>query len=351
MKKSALLICFLLFTFQTFAQVAKQAMKFDEFSYYPAQKSSPLIERGNRFARQMLKEAKTDRAVIIYYNQRMGEYPLNKGKDWAEYTAGIMVNGYNISRQRIFLIDGGHHEYATLEYWVVPQNAELPKPAPTVTKNELVICPEIRAAGDGFRRDRNKPLNFSVAVKGGAPDARLQFDWNVSAGKIIEGQGTNLIKIDLSQTDARKIGASVQVKGLAPECGNYAFASTEVGMFPYKFAEIQYNYSYLAALLDAMYISLRNEPELKGYIIFYGQRVGNSNEVKRSINTTRNYLNFRRFDLSRVSVIHGGFREEGAVEIYLIPEGVEPPKPTLTIDERFVTFTDKIKKGKTKRVN
>jgi hypothetical protein len=343
-----LLICFSFCNF-AFTQEKSIAVKFDEFSSLPYVKSDQLTDRANRLARQILKEPKTSKAVIIFYNQRKGTYPSDKGKDWADYALGVSVNGYNIPRQQIILINGGYREYATLEFWIVPQNAQPPEPTPSVDKTEIVICPEIRVASDGFRHDRTQPLKFSVAIKGAEPNAKLNLEWNASAGKIIEGQGTNQIKIDLSQTDAKKITASVQVKGLAPECSNHSYATTEVGNFPYKFADFQYNYSYMAAVLDGLMSALSYEPEFRGYIIIYGRRVGNSREVARTIHEIQKYFNYRRFDPNRVTVVDGGFREEGAVEIYLIPSGVEDPKPTPTVDEKFVVFNDKIKRKITKR--
>jgi hypothetical protein len=68
MTKTVLFACLLILALQTFAQERGQALKFDEFSYYPEQKGSPLIVRGNRFARQILNE----RSIPPRNGKRMG---------------------------------------------------------------------------------------------------------------------------------------------------------------------------------------------------------------------------------------------------------------------------------------
>lgn len=335
MKQTRILILLALMTASAFGQ---HSVKYDEFSRDPKALSSPLTDRGNRFARQLQKE-RTSKGVIIFYNERKGMFPLNTGEEWAGYTKGILVNGYQIPPERIVIIDGGYNELATLEYWLTPQNAALPTPSSVFSKADTVICPEIRVA-DGFRQDKKQPLVFSVSVKGADPNNALAYRWNISAGEIRKGQGSNAVSVDVSNTDATRITASVHIENLKPECSNYSSASTEVGRFPYLYSEIRYNYSYLAALLDGLYIELNNDSKLEGLVIFYGPRVGTRGEVAARMSAARKYLSFRRFDTSRISIIHGGFRESEAVELYLVPVGVELPRPSPTVDEKFVIFTD-----------
>ena len=346
--KSFILLYVLLISVSVFAQGNSQAIKFDEFNQPSYTRSSPLTERSNRFARQIVKEPQTNKAVIIYYKPRKSLYGL-EGKEWGEYAQGVLKNGYKIIPERIILIDGGVRETESLEFWIVPEGTELPKPNPHFDESEAISCPEIRVAGDGFQLEKDKPLKFSVNVKGGEVTGEQDFQWKISDGKIISGQGTNRIEIDLSEADVKRITASVQVKGYAPECNNHAYSTTKVGAFPYKLDDFEYNYSYMIANLDYLMIHLQNEPTFSGYVIIYGQRVGHSADVSRTIRATRDYFRLRRYDSSRVTIIDGGFREEGRVEIYLIPPGVEPPKPTPTVDKKFVVFTDKKKRKSTKR--
>ena len=344
------LICF---GFCSFALAQEQAIaiRFGSYEKLPYEQTGIFTERTNNFIKQIKKEPSTSKGVIIFYNQRTGRFPLNAGKEFNDYALQMIVSDYtNIPAGLVISIDGGYRNYPSVEFWIVPQNAQMPKPTPTFDKSEIAVCPEINVGGDGFRRDRNLPLNFSVAVKGAEPDAKLGFEWNVTAGKIIAGQGTNQIKIDLSETNARYIAAAVQVKGLNAECDNHSSNNTIVGSYPYKLEEFYFAlYSELSARMDGLFTELYAEPTMSAYIIIYGRREGHSKEVSKIISNIRMAMAFRNYDTSKVKIVEGGFREVGMIKFYLLPPGVEPPKTTPTVDEKFVVFTDKIKKKTPRR--
>lgn len=96
------------------------------------------------------------------------------------------------------------------------------------------------------------------------------------------------------------------------------------------------------ARLDHLMITLQEKPNATGYLIFYqGKDVlparyeSNFNERR-----ARNHLQFRRFDPSRLVFVNGGFREEQATELWIVPDGAEPPTPTQTITKPKIP-TDK----------
>ncbi|MEP7149249.1 MAG: hypothetical protein ABI857_10230 [Acidobacteriota bacterium] len=317
------------------SQTVATRWKFDEFSLFP-RVSSPLVDRGNRLARHMLNEAKTRKAAIVFYNERKGMFPLVGGREAAEYTKGILVNGYSIRPDRIIIVDGGHRENATLEYWIVEDDGALPNAIPTVKADETVICPEVNIAGDGFRHDRSQPLRFSTLLKGTNPAGTFTLRWTVSAGRIVDGNGTPTILVDLTDSKDRRVTAGLFVEGLPVECENYYSSSTEVGMFAYKYAEIQYNYSYFAAIVDGLMSELSVQQSLHGVVIFYAPRTGGARELEARILSARNHVRFRRFDPMRISFVNGGHREEASVEFFLVPAGVQHPTPSPTVDATFV---------------
>ena len=336
--KKIILLWILLFTFQVFAQQKSLAVKFDEFSDFPAEYVSPFYDRVKRFGEKIKHESTDKKAVIIFYNQRKGQFPLSGGTDWAKQAADQISNYPNeIDREKIILLDGGYREYATLELWIVPKSAELPTPTPTFKKEDVVYCPEINVAGDKFVQDGGQPINFSVVVKGAAENRQFPLEWSVSAGKIIEGQGTNQIKVDLSETNKKIVTAAVIVKTLPPECNCHAYNSTEIGLHPNKVDEFGYIlYSDLSARMDGYFIQLNNDPSASGYVVIYASRAGGKKDAAKVIRNIKMAVRFRRYDESRVKVVDGGFREEMTVEFYLVPAGVEPPKPTPTLNSDFV---------------
>jgi hypothetical protein len=374
MKKIAL-IWILLFVFQIFGQNKPIALKFDEFSF--SRNQSPYYrdsykydypydfvqdrsvndklsfqDRVIRFAQELLKRKNT-KAYILFYNQRIGNYPLDKGKIESQEAIRILTNqpryswypnsDYPISPERVNSTDGGFREEPTLEFWIVPQNAEPPMPTPSFKLSETAICPEINVVGDYYNRERNQPLNFSVSIKDEAPDSKLSLEWNVSAGKIIKGQNTKEIEVALSGMPDKFISASVTLKGLHPECKNHDFASTRIVSDAIKVDEFSMIANGdLKARLDNLMNMLNAEPPSTGYIIIYTPRNGDKRNAARISRVINQSIQFRGFDKSRMTIVEGGFREEFMVEFYLTPAGAELPKATPTLDNSFVNQPKKI---------
>jgi hypothetical protein len=104
------------------------------------------------------------------------------------------------------------------------------------------------------------------------------------------------------------------------------------------------------ARLDNFAVQLQNQPGAKGYIIFYeGRRYSScydrrlraprSGEAQARAARMKPYLTDRRgVDPKRVKVIDGGYREEWTAELWIIPQGAEPPKPTSTLKAKNIKF-------------
>ena len=80
-----------------------------------------------------------------------------------------------------------------------------PPPCPTVS----VSCPD---------RIDNQATTFEAIVTGGDPEMKLTYNWSVTAGKIISGQGTSKITVDISDLGGRSITAAVLLGGAHPAC-------------------------------------------------------------------------------------------------------------------------------------
>jgi len=87
-------------------------------------------------------------------------------------------------------------------------------PCPTI----IVSCPE--------NAKSNESMTFQAHVYGGDPTVKITYTWSVSAGKISGGQGTSMIKIDVSDVTRGSITATVSIGGLDPACANTASCTT-----------------------------------------------------------------------------------------------------------------------------
>jgi hypothetical protein len=79
------------------------------------------------------------------------------------------------------------------------------------------------------------------------------------------------------------------------------------------------------------------------YAITYGPRVVEWETYDRSIagmraGTLWQYFTSLRFDWRHINTVNGGFREEAATELWIVPPGAQPPCPTPTINPESVAY-------------
>lgn len=104
-------------------------------------------------------------------------------------------------------------------------------------------------------------------------------------------------------------------------------------------------------------IARRNNPGSKIYFIFYegkkrailrwNERLGKSehalvNPVRGEFRSfergTLKRAAFQKFDSNNIIIKNGGYRELLTVEVWIVPDGAEPPGLTPTVDEKDVKF-------------
>jgi hypothetical protein len=78
------------------------------------------------------------------------------------------------------------------------------------------LCPTVSVSCSN--RIDNQPITFEATVAGGDPDMKPLYNWSVTAGKIISGQGTSKLTVDISDLGSRSITATVSLGGAHPSC-------------------------------------------------------------------------------------------------------------------------------------
>lgn len=356
--KFLILIIFLFLAVSANSQNKTAAMKFDEFSiesdssYYPFEEIK-LSDRVERFVKQIKKE-RAVKVYIIYYQPRILYKNLQyRVRYQADFTKSEITYKTKLEREDVQVINGGRRENPTLEYWIVPRNAEPPTPTPAFEESESFLCPNVYIIEDRLKFHETNLLEFYVPTydinqsdDSSVDTRKISYEWKVSAGEIVEGEGTSRIKVKINDSNTKRITSLVKVKGLSFPCETNALLTVETGNHPYLFDRAErYNFSDLAARLDAFLVALMDNPTLKGYIIVYADRNRGTRDMERGIRSVRNYIGFRNFDLSRITIIRGGFREYSMVDSWILPEAAEPPDPTPTVDKKFVIFNDKKRKS------
>jgi len=334
---------------------ASKAIKFGEYVYTNDEDENKHL---SDFAKALKRHPKA-RAFIIGYGDpfyRYGDVNASQRAHYAKLTLVYIVRS-PIGWDNVLTIDGGYREKETVELYIVPPGASLPKSAPIVPINEVTFCPLITVVSPRYVWRTDNPLPFSAAVKYVNQNVTPTYNWTVSEGQIIRGQGTHQIEVKLPVGDYTSITATLEVGGFSPKCSakESATSPAAVLVMPHKFDE----YGDICsgdekARLDNLAIELQNNPDFQVHVIYYGGRCYSScgydyplhrsrrprkGEAEKRAARIKPYLvNTRGLEPERVFVINGGHRESWTAELWIVPRGVKPPAPTPTIRPEDIEY-------------
>jgi len=177
----------------------------------------------------------------------------------------------------------------------------------------------------------DQPLTFTSKYSGGVPaNVAPVYNWTLSAGTIIEGQGTDTIKVDTKGLGGQTVRASLSMGGYNLECAaDCAVTIPLPKMVSRKFDEFpDIAHNDEKARLDNFGIELQNDPTSTGYVIVYPGRTSKRAEVQDHFGRVIDYLvNSRGMDASRIKTIEGPKRDQLHVELWLTPQGATAPNP------------------------
>lgn len=195
-----------------------------------------------------------------------------------------------------------------------------PEPKP-ICPNVSIYCPDVQQAGT--------PITFTASVSGGTPGVTPVYNWVVSAGRILSGQGTPTITVDTAGLAGQPITATVEVAGYELDCRARCQASVPEAPASTKFDDIPpVARDDEKARLDTFAIELQNSPGAQGYLIGYGGTGRRAVTGQRRAQNARDYLvSTRGIDASRIVIVDGGQRETGSLQLWIVPTGAAPPRP------------------------
>ena len=202
------------------------------------------------------------------------------------------------------------------------------KPACPVTQ---VTCPDMVYVNDKLR--------ISADVRGGDAKGTTTFNWSISAGSIESGQGTSTIEVSTKElSDGESVTATVEVGGYDRDCGyGQIAASCTTSVMKKAEARKLDEYGKLTPKeendrLDKFTIEINMDPTAQSYIIAYGGRTGRAGDAQKAADRAKAYLaNKRGLDPGRIVTVDGGYREQPALELWLVPSRAPLPGPTPTV--------------------
>lgn len=187
------------------------------------------------------------------------------------------------------------------------------------------VCPTVQVACPDAISE-NQPITFNVAIAGEVNHI-TGYNWTISAGRIISGQGTPSITVDISGLAGQTVRADVDIAGFDMPCPASCSVSVPVPLKPRKFDEypdIAFNDE--KARLDNFAIQLQQEPGAKGYVIVHPSDRARGGVAERRARRINDYLvNTRGIDASRVVTTINGSGPEWVFELWIVPEGAPPP--------------------------
>ena len=363
------LLIFIILLASGSALAQPKARKFDEFTVGIGSREPRWFRRYDeqdnafklriaRYARQLRKERA--RPFIIAYSPQVVEWDIYNRSigDMRAGQAKSELSGHRFEYESINAVNGGFRETATTELWIVPPGAQPPSPIPTVRPKDVAYCPFVRVKSLPYVPKPNGPLEFKAIVESNDKTIQPTFEWKVSQGKIVSGQGTDTIAVEVPDGASGEVIAKVDVGGYSLECpitATTAISKTTVGVSHFKFDE----YGAICsedemARLDNLAIALQNNPEFQAYVIFYGGRCYSSceddyprhrsrrprkGEAEARAARIKPYLvDSRGLEPDRIFVLNGGHRESWTAELWIVPKGAKPPTPKPTVQPEDIEY-------------
>jgi hypothetical protein len=232
------------------------------------------------------------------------------------------LSGVRPGYYKAFLaINSGSGDEACEAFSSIAVLVKCPPPPPPVCPNVYITCPD--------RVELDQPVTLTSSLTGGSGNVTPIFNWTVSAGRIIEGQGTGSIKVDTTGLAGQTLRATLSMGGYPLDCSASCSISFPVPLKCKKFDE----FGDLArndekARLDNYAIEMQNDPSSTAYVVVYPGQGGRSERVQTQRTRIVDYLvNSRGFNSGRIVTIVGPPRGKMTVELWTCPQGAKPPTP------------------------
>lgn len=130
-----------------------------------------------------------------------------------KYIVELLTKKLKIPEERLITESVLYRNETEIEFWFLPKEAAEPESSGTIVD---CFCPDIEITEITPKTSKNNYQVFTIAndfVEDA--NANISFEWKISAGKITEGQGTNVIQIQPEAVSNEEINLHVKVKGLS----------------------------------------------------------------------------------------------------------------------------------------
>ncbi|HET6893484.1 MAG TPA: hypothetical protein VFH31_20465, partial [Pyrinomonadaceae bacterium] len=197
---------------------------------------------------------------------------------WTASTGRITGDGAAVSWDLSGARPGYHKAFLTIDSSTGEEACEVfssiavlvncpPAPPAPVCPTVNVSCPESVAV--------DQAVTFTSTITGSMGNVIPTYNWTISAGRIIEGQGTPTIKVDTTGLAGQSIKAGLSLGGYNLDCSANCSIEFPIPLTCRKFddfAELSRNDE--KARLDNYLIDLQNDPTSTAHVIVYPAQGG-----------------------------------------------------------------------------
>ncbi len=197
----------------------------------------------------------------------------------------------------------------------------------SVSAQTVPNCATISVTGPAGIIEAGDSMIFTLTVEGGSTD-KIDYEWDVSSGTIVSGQGTPSITVQTDRSLAgSKVRASAHVKGLSAGCPSTISETGQIqcGGDPPLIDEYgELTQPAEMRRLSAILAEMRSEPRWRDwsiYIIEYPRKT-TSDRLRKSRQTwIERYFAARRIPPQRLQIVSGGASHTGRrrTKLYLMP--------------------------------
>ncbi|MEI9959312.1 MAG: hypothetical protein WDM90_24030 [Ferruginibacter sp.] len=177
-------------------------------------------------------------------------------------------------------------------------------------------CPKaITVTGPTERAMTNKPFQFVVDVQGLSASVSVSYNWSVSSGTIVSGQGTPSIMVE--GKEAGYCAATVEIGGLPQSCHTTASATADIQNAPQKILTIT---TVANKTIQDSVKSFIKQAELKDATIYQEIEIKIYAVNEKEFNKIKVLLD-KAFELNEIysyqyTIINGGIKKTASIEMY-----------------------------------
>jgi hypothetical protein len=181
-----------------------------------------------------------------------------------------------------------------------------------------------------------RPNTSNVSLRG------LRFNWSLSVGTIMAGQGTPSITVDSTGLGGQWMTATLEVVGNQTHCSTSKTVEINLPQPPMdpfdSYGDIRF--SWEKARLDNFAIQIQNYPNSRGAIFTYAGKTTYKGEALDRLRRARNYLvKVRGLKPERILTIDAGYATDVTTYLVVIPPGATVPTFESRLPIAEVQFT------------